>query len=966
MDLTVIYSKTSKGSRLRSTFFGGLSSQLKRVLALIDGKSNVRHILAQLDDVSEHKLTLDLTQLENDGYIKQVPLTVSEDWLRVSIFSPMVVEEFSYVEEIEAKAERALKLEAEQKARARMEDEIQAREVVDQIRAKEKAKAEEKYRIDAERKAKKDAELQKVAELKALDDAEKTRLAEQVALEVKAEENIRTAELARIEKKRIAIEQEELRKKTEAESLALSQEKNRLEAESRHKAVLSVIKALEDAEQKRIKAEAEDKIRADEVARIEAENAAREQEEVRKKIEAEALAKAEEEERIEKERFTLEQEELRKIAEADALAKTAEKSRLDTERKQKQHAEIQQKAEIKAREALEKIRSKEQEDMRAAELKARKKSEEEARARAEEIARLETEYIAQQEAEARLKLEVVARVEAEYARVAAEAEAEEKAKAEELKRIEIERNMREAEELLKIAEADARAKIEEDVRLEEKRIASEKAEAEAKHKAQIKSKIKADEKARKEAERIAMKEEKKVALAIQEKIRQESNKQDLAETQRLVSAAENEKPKVSERTKPTARTLSLSKWILLASKAMLVYLPLFALLLVGLLHLINLSLLVNPIQKLASEVIGEPVLVHEVHASLWPEPHLTLNDVEVGDSSSLKNEALKVDSVYIAPSISTLFENVKVVDSLKFSGINLEQGVDTKVLQWANSASRAEHIKIKRINFNQVNIKILDLSLGPLEGEITLDESRGLTSISMTNSDHGLSMQLSPKGDGFNIFLTATHWPLPFSQKIVFDELKARGSINADRLNFSQIDGSIYGGNITAGAIVSWSNQWVTAGNFSLSQASTLQFLKAFASDGDIEGKLSIKGSFAGTSGAAAKLISESEINSNFEIRNGKINGVDLERAILSSSDKSLSGDTTDFNKLTGALKVKDGLFQFKKLLLIAPQLQAQGNLDIQPNQDISGNISASLVAQSRRLQARFDLAGTVNNVKQR
>jgi len=964
MDLTVIYSKTSKGSRLRSTFFGGLSSQLKRVLALIDGKSNVRHILAQLDDVSEHKLTLDLTQLENDGYIKQVPLTVSEDWLRVSIFSPMVVEEFSYVEEIEAKAERALKLEAEQKARARMEDEIQAREVVDQIRAKEKAKAEEKYRIDAERKAKKDAELQKVAELKALDDAEKTRLAEQVALEVKAEENIRTAELARIEKKRIAIEQEELRKKTEAESLALAQEKNRLEAEARHKVVLSVIKALEVAEQKRIKEEAEDKIRADEVARIEAENAAREQEEVRKKIEAEALAKAEEEERIEKERFTLEQEELRKIAEADALAKTAEKSRLDTERKQKQHAEIQQKAEIKAREALEKIRSKEQEDKRAAELKARKKSEEEARARVEEIARLETEYIAQQEAEARLKLEVAARVEAEYARVAAEAE--EKAKAEELKRIEIERNMREAEELLKIAEADARAKIEEDVRLEEKRIASEKAEAEAKHKAQIKSKIKADEKARKEAERIAIKEEKKVALALQEKIRQESNKQNLAETQRLVAAAENEKPKVSERTKPTARTLSLSKLILLATKAMLVYLPLFALLLVGLLHLINLSLLVNPIQKLASEAIGEPVLVHEVHASLWPEPHLTLNDVEVGDSSSLKNEALKVDSVYIAPSISTLFENVKVVDSLKFSGINLEQGVDTKVLQWANSASRAEHIKIKRINFNQVNIKILDLSLGPLEGEITLDESRGLTSISMTNSDHGLSMRLSPKGDGFNIFLTATHWPLPFSQKIVFDELKARGSINADRLNFSQIDGSIYGGNITAGAIVSWSKQWVTAGNFSLSQASTLQFLKALASDGDIEGKLSLKGSFAGTSGAAAKLISESEINSNFEIRNGKINGVDLERAILSSSDKSLSGDTTDFNKLTGALKVKDGLFQFKKLLLIAPQLQAQGNLDIQPNQDISGNISASLVAQSRRLQARFDLAGTVNNVKQR
>jgi uncharacterized protein involved in outer membrane biogenesis len=225
---------------------------------------------------------------------------------------------------------------------------------------------------------------------------------------------------------------------------------------------------------------------------------------------------------------------------------------------------------------------------------------------------------------------------------------------------------------------------------------------------------------------------------------------------------------------------------------------------------------------------------------------------------------------------------------------------------------------------------------------------------------------LSPQGGGFNIFLTATHWPLPFNSKIVFDELNARGTFNANQVNFSQIDGNIYGGNFTARAIVSWSKQWVAAGNFSLSQANTLQLLKAFASAGDIDGKINLTGNFAGASDVAAKLASESEVNSSFEIYNGKINGIDLERAVLSSGDKSLAGDATDFNKLIGALKVKGGRFQYKKLLLQAPQLQAQGNLDIEPNQDISGNVSASLAAQSRRLQARFDLTGKVNNVKQR
>jgi hypothetical protein len=847
MDLTVIYSKTSKGSRLRSTLFGGLSSQLKKVLALVDGKSNVRQILARLDEVSEHKLTLDLTHLESEGYIKQVAQTVSEDWLRVSIFSPMVVEEFSHIEEIEAKAERDLQLEAEQKARAQMEDEIFAREVVEQIRAKEKSKADEKSRLEAERKKKQ-----------------------------QIEEKARVAEKARIEKEQIDHEQEVLRKKNEAELLA----------------------------------------KAEEVARIE-------------------------------------KEELRKKMEIDALAKAEENSKLEIERKAKQHVENLQKAELRAREALDKIRAKEQ----ALEQEFRKKSEEKALAKAEEESRLEAEYIARQEAEARLRLEIAAKEDAEISR--------KKAEIEEIKRIETERNIFEAEKMLKQAETEARAKIEEEARLEERRIAKERLAAETKLKAKIKSKIKADEKARKEAELIAKREE-KAALAIQEKIRKEANRQVLAEAQRLVAEVEYEKSEVNTHAKITARKIPRRKLIPVVIKTMLVYIPLVVLLLVGLLHFINLSILASPIQKLASESIVEQVVVQEVHVSLWPEPHLTLEGVTVGASSDMKNKPLKIDSVYIIPAIATLFDKVKLVELIKFSGIDLQQDLAKKVLQSVDNLRKSEYLKVKRISFNQVNIKILDLNLEPLEGEIALNESQGLISITMNNLDNTLSIQFSPHGDDFNFSITALRWALPFNPKIVFEEIKAKGKFNSDQINISQLDGNIYGGNLHANAILSWSKQWVVEGNFSLAQASILQLLKANASDSNIEGILNLTGNFKGTSNIASKLASESEVNSNFEINNGKIFGIDLERAVLARNDKSLSGDATSFKKLIGVLKFKSGSIEYKKLLLQAPQLQAQGNLDIQSNQDISGNISASLEAQSRRLESRFELIGKVYNVKQR
>jgi hypothetical protein len=393
---------------------------------------------------------------------------------------------------------------------------------------------------------------------------------------------------------------------------------------------------------------------------------------------------------------------------------------------------------------------------------------------------------------------------------------------------------------------------------------------------------------------------------------------------------------------------------------MLVYLLLAVLLLVGLLHLINLSMLINPIEKLAAESLGEPVTINEVHVSLWPEAHLVLGNVAVGT-----NPNLKIESVDVFPVISTLFENVKFVKSLEIAGVKIEQADFRQTLQWINSSSKAEHVKIERINFKRVNLKIRDLALDSFEGSVGLIESHDIVNIDLNSPDHTLEVQLTPKGSGFNVVLTAAKWALPVNPKIVFDELRARGTFNQDQIDFSQIDGHIYEGSFTAKATVNWSKQWIVSGSFNLSKASTPQMLKAFGSGGSVDGKLNLTGNFSSKSSEASKLADEADITANFEIRDGKVNGLDLARSMQSSGDKSLAGYATNFDRLTGSLIAKGGLFQYRKILLKTSQLQAQGNLDIQPNQDISGNISTNVVAQSRTLQTRFNLAGKINNVKQ-
>jgi uncharacterized protein involved in outer membrane biogenesis len=305
---------------------------------------------------------------------------------------------------------------------------------------------------------------------------------------------------------------------------------------------------------------------------------------------------------------------------------------------------------------------------------------------------------------------------------------------------------------------------------------------------------------------------------------------------------------------------------------------------------------------------------------------------------------------------------VKLVKSLEFEGLTITQDNFGQPQPWVNNLGKAKNLKIAQINLKKIVLQIRDLEMGTFDGKVELAESRELKSYHLTSDT--LSAQITPQGSSFDVELTGTSWPLPMNPKVVFDEFKAKGSLDQLQINFSQFEGYIYGGNIKAKAAVDWSSEWSAAGNFDLSNATLPRLLSAFNSSASIDGKLELAGLFSTRSQQAAQLVDAPEIVASFEVRDGKINGVDLTRAVLFRNQQSLTGDPTQFDTLTGNVELKSGAFRYRQLALNTPQFQARGNLDIQPNQDISGNVSADLAAQSRRLQARFELAGKVGAVQ--
>ena len=906
MDLWVVYSKTAKGLRARSSWIGGLSSQLMRVLSLIDGKSNVATLMTQADSFTEEELQNAFTKLESDGYIRPILSRAAEEHHLPphETSSPMVVEEVYQVEEIEADTLdfTNFKADDESKPKAKEAAEAKARE---EAEAKVRAEAERKAKEEAERKAKEEAEAKAAAERQAKQEAEARAKAEaeakaKEAAEAKAREEAEAKVRAEAERK--AKEEAERKAKEEAEAKAAAERQAKQEAEARAKAEAEA-KAKEAAEAK-AREEAEAKVRA------EAERKAKEEAERKAKEEAEAKAAAE--------RQAKQEAEARAKAEAEAKAKEAAEAKAREEAEAKVRAE----AERKAKEEAERKAKEEAEAKAAAERQAKQEAEARAKAEAEAKAKEAAEAKAREEAEAKVRAEAERKAKEEAERKAKE-EAEAKAAAE-----------RQAKQ-----EAEARAKAEAEAK------AKEAAEAKAREEAEAKVRAEAERKAKEEAERKAKEE---VEREAKEKATFEAESLIQQEAARLTAEpTDQEEAEAPSAPKPRKAPINIAK---LTSIAAVSVLAAVSLLLVTL-YFINLSGII-PIEKLASDKIHETVTVGSMRAALLPTPHFVLEGVKVSNAADVT-----IGAVRVFPVIGTLFEDTKTLRRLEIDSMTVPQESLDKVMKWMEASRGPGKLRLSHVSLRNNQVAVQGLQIPPFDAELRLDASDQLEGATLKSSDGNLSAELTPHSDRLEGTISATAWQPPIGKALVFDELNAKVIASRNGIKLVDIGGRIYGGAINGNATVGWDGPWTIGGDFTLSNASLSGISQAFGMDIALTGDLDMKASYSAKANDLPSLLNKPTIKASFTCRDGSVGSVDLARIVVQDT-RGGSENLTRFDKLSGSMDLADGYYRFRQLKLIGGQLSAGGDIDLTPNQTLSGKINAEMAVQSRRFHAKLNLSG--------
>jgi len=109
------------------------------------------------------------------------------------------------------------------------------------------------------------------------------------------------------------------------------------------------------------------------------------------------------------------------------------------------------------------------------------------------------------------------------------------------------------------------------------------------------------------------------------------------------------------------------------------------------------------------------------------------------------------------------------------------------------------------------------------------------------------------------------------------------------------------------------------------------------------------------------RLILNGQLEGNFTVQKGSITNVDMTRLLQGSGS---GGGTTLFSEMSGSVSADPNRLLVRQIRMAAGLLNAAGQVEMDPQKNLSGRIQVELRAQSVQARATLTLAGTLQNPK--
>lgn len=395
------------------------------------------------------------------------------------------------------------------------------------------------------------------------------------------------------------------------------------------------------------------------------------------------------------------------------------------------------------------------------------------------------------------------------------------------------------------------------------------------------------------------------------------------------------------------------KWL----KRTLIALALLLVLALALPFLISLDAYRPDLETAASERLGEPVSIAAIRLGALPLPHVSIEGIKIGRDARLAR-------ITVTPALASLWQPVKVLSDIELDGLTLNRQALGKLPSWAEPKSDKPpqvQVRVAALHLTDARLELGDVTLGPLQGELTLDDAGRPGEARLASQDGKLRAQVNLSGHDYPLELHASDWTLPAGPALHFDALDIQGVATRSALKLDALEARLYGGKAAGRAALDWSRGWKLSGELDIQGLELHRLVALFSPQRHVSGRLDARPVFSADAPQAGKLAGALRLSTPFSVRDGVLHGMDIEQAATHLVKQGMSGGETRFDTLSGHLDMAQGGYRFTQLKVASGALAVDGALDISASRELSGRINAQVGILGASASVPLNVSGTLD-----
>ena len=366
------------------------------------------------------------------------------------------------------------------------------------------------------------------------------------------------------------------------------------------------------------------------------------------------------------------------------------------------------------------------------------------------------------------------------------------------------------------------------------------------------------------------------------------------------------------------------------------------------------------IEQLLAEKLREPVTIKRLRLAGLPLPHVVVDGVEIGKAD------VRVGRIAVTPDLLSMLSDAKVIRSIAIEGLVLNQRALDSIPAWTRADPKAKAadftVQVRAIHLDDALLQLQKTTFGPFDARISLAANGFPERADITARDGKFRAKVIPSGGKFGIEVDAKGWRPPAGPPILFDELQIKGVATASDANLSDIQAKLYGGTVTGASSVGWKKGLQLKGSYQVNGIELRDLVPLFSPQTKLSGRLTAKPVFSGSAPSAGQLQNALKLETPFDIRDGVLQGIDIQKAASSLLSKDSSGQTR-FDTLSGHYALDRGTQRITSLKVASGSLAADGNVTIAPNKALSGRINAQVgTGKLASATVPLNVSGTVDS----